>query len=63
MPETETARNKIVSYKENNNITYMQLALMVGLSAGYVQEVITGKKSGKKANELILKIIQMFGIS
>ena len=62
MPETQTARNKILEYKEQKNMTYDQLGLMVGCSSVYVQQVINGQKTGPSANELILKIIQRFGI-
>lgn len=62
MPETQKVRNKILEYKEQKNMTYDQLGLMVGCSSVYVQQVINGQKTGPSANELILKIIQMFGI-
>lgn len=62
MPETKLARQKIIAYKEEKNMTYDQLGLMVGCSSVYVQQVINGQKTGPSANELILKIIQMFGI-
>ena len=62
MPETKLARRKIIAYKEEKNMTYAELGLMVGRTSVYVQEVLMGKKTGPKANELILKIIQMFGI-
>lgn len=62
MPETKLARQKIIAYKEEKNMTYAELGLMVGRTSVYVQEVLMGKKTGPKANELILKIIQMFGI-
>ena len=62
MPETQKVRNKILEYKEEKNMTYAELGLMVGRTSVYVQEVLMGKKTGPKANELILKIIQMFGI-
>lgn len=62
MPETKEAREKILEFKENKNITYEQLGLMINKTPVYVQEVLTGKKTGPRANELILKIIQMFGV-
>lgn len=62
MPETKLARQKIIAYKEEKNMTYAELGLMLGKTSVYVQEVLMGKKTGPKANELILKIIQMFGI-
>lgn len=62
MPETKEARGRILEYKESKNITYEQLGLMVNKTPVYVQEVLTGKKTGPRANELLLKIIQMFGI-
>lgn len=62
MPETKEARSKILEFKEHRNITYEQLGLMVNKTPVYVQEVLTGKKTGPRANDLILKIIQMFGI-
>lgn len=62
MPETKEARGKILDFKDQKNITYEQLGLMVNKTPVYVQEVLTGKKTGPRANDLILKIIQMFGI-
>lgn len=62
MPETQTAREKILEYKESKDMSYQELGLMLNKTPVYVQEVLTGKKAGPKANELILKIIQMFGI-
>lgn len=62
MPETKEARGKILEFKDCKNITYEQLGLMVNKTPVYIQEVLTGKKTGPRANELILKIIQMFGI-
>ncbi|WP_281486949.1 hypothetical protein [Lysinibacillus sphaericus] len=62
MPETKEARCKILEFKECKNITYEQLGLMINKTPVYIQEVLTGKKTGPRANELILKIIQMFGI-
>lgn len=59
MPETQTARNKILEYKEQKNMTYAQMALIIGCSNVYVQEVLTGKKKG---TDLIIKMIQEFGI-
>ncbi|MEC1177656.1 hypothetical protein P9B03_04095 [Metasolibacillus meyeri] len=62
MPETLEARKRILEYKESKNMTYEQLGLMVNKTPVYVQEVLTGKKTGPRANELVLKIIQVFGI-
>lgn len=62
MPETKEARGKILEFKESKNITYEQLGLMINKTPVYVQEVLTGKKTGPRANELLLRIIQMFGI-
>lgn len=62
MPETKTARSKILAYKEEKNMTYDQLGLMLDKTPVYMQQVLEGKRTGPKANEMILKIIQMFGI-
>ena len=62
MPETRTARSKILAYKEEKNMTYDQLGLMLDKTPVYMQQVLEGKRTGPKANEMILKIIQMFGI-
>jgi len=62
MPETKVARGKILEFKDAKDITYDQLGLMINKTPVYIQEVLTGKKTGPRANELILKIIQMFGI-
>lgn len=44
MPETKLARQKIIAYKEEKNMTYAELGLMVGRTSVYVQEVLMGKK-------------------
>lgn len=62
MPETTEVREKIAKWKEDNNVSYQQIALMIGKHKPEVHAAITGVNKGPAANQIILKIIQMFDI-
>lgn len=62
MPETVEARTKIMEYKEKNNISYEQLSLMTGYSKSNIYDAVTGRRKNASANQILLKIIQMFDI-
>ncbi|MGK4034545.1 XRE family transcriptional regulator [Pediococcus acidilactici] len=62
MPETLNGRELVKNYLEENDIERESMAKMFGVSKQYLGEVLNGRKTGKKPNELILKIIQEFGI-
>lgn len=63
MPETNEVRERILKWKDENNVSYQQLAVMVGKSKQEVYDAITGRNTAPGANQLILKIIQMFGLN
>jgi phage portal protein BeeE len=62
MPETLNGRELVKKYLEENDIERESMAKMFGVSKQYLGEVLNARKTGKKPNELILKIIQEFGI-
>lgn len=62
MPETLNGRELVKKYLEENDIERESMAKVFGISKQYLGEVLNGRKTGKKPNELILKIIQEFGI-
>lgn len=62
MPETVEVRERILKWKEDNNVSYQQLALMVGKHKQEVYDAITGRNKAPAANQILLKIIQMFDI-
>lgn len=63
MPETKEARRRILDYMDYKEITYAQLAVMTGFSKTEIHSALTGKLQTRKANEIILKLIQMFGLA
>lgn len=62
MSETQQARDKILDYLDRNNMSQEDLAVTFGVSKMYMNEVLTGKKSTRSANELILKIVSALKI-
>lgn len=62
MPETTEARDRIISWKEENNVSYQQIALMVGKHKQEVYDAVMGRNKSPEANKILLRIIQMFGI-
>lgn len=62
MPETVEARERILHWKEENNVSYQQIGLMVGKEKQEVYDAIVGRNKSPESNRILLKIIQMFGI-
>lgn len=63
MPETLEARKRVLDYMQENDVTYAQLAVMTNFSKPEIHSAVTGKSKTKKSNEIILKLIQMFGLA
>lgn len=62
MPETLNGRKLVRKYLDDNKISDTSMAKMFGVTKQYLGQVLDGKRKGKKPNELVLKIIQEFGI-
>lgn len=62
MPETLPARTKILKYLETEKISQNDLALLINENRQYLNEVLNGKKVGKRPNLILLKIVSMFVI-
>lgn len=62
MPETQALRNKILQHLEEKEIPQKHLALLIDENPVYLHEVLSGKKTGPKANEMLLTIIKVLGI-
>lgn len=63
MPETMEARQRVLDYKNQNKISYEQLAVMTGYTKPEIHMALTGKSDTPKSNQIILKLIQMFGLA
>lgn len=62
MPETQALRNKILQHLEEKDIPQRHLALLINENPQYLSEVLKGKKTGPKANEMLLTIVKVLGI-
>uniref|UniRef100_UPI00359FD16A XRE family transcriptional regulator n=1 Tax=Jeotgalibaca porci TaxID=1868793 RepID=UPI00359FD16A len=62
MPETLALRNKILEHLEDKGITQRNLALLINVNPQYMSEVLNGKKTGPKPNEMLLVIVKVLGI-
>ena len=62
MPETLTLRTKILKYLESEDIPQSHLAMLINENRQYLNEVLNGKKTGKKANLMLLKIVKFLEI-
>jgi len=62
MPETQALRTKILDYLANEKISQNNLALLIGENRNYLNEVLNGKKTGVRANRMLLTIIRSLGI-
>lgn len=60
MPTTLTGRELIKRYINNNSISIGSLGAMYNVGKVYMSQVLSGKKTTKAANELVLKIIEDF---
>lgn len=62
MPETLALRQKILNHLEERSIPQRHLALLIDENPQYLNEVLSGKKTGPKANEMLLTIVKVLGI-
>lgn len=62
MPETQVLRTKILNYLERENIPQKDVALLIDENRQYLNEVLNGKKTGVKANLMLLTIVRFLGI-
>ena len=62
MPETQALRNKILNHLKDKDIPQRHLALLIDENPQYLSEVLNGKKTGPKANEMLLIIVKVLGI-
>jgi len=62
MPETLTLRTKILKYLEQENIQQKHVAMLIDENRQYLNEVLNGKKTGTKANLMLITIVKVLGI-
>ena len=62
MPETQALRSKILNHLKDKDIPQRHLALLIDENPQYLSEVLKGKKTGPKANEMLLTIVKVLGI-
>ncbi|WP_407372362.1 helix-turn-helix domain-containing protein [Carnobacterium sp.] len=62
MPETQALRNKILTHLKEKNIPQNHLAMLIDENYQYLNDVLNGKKTGPKANEMLLTIVKVLGI-
>lgn len=62
MPETLSARDKIVKYLSENDISFADIATMYGLAKQDVGDYLSGRKKNPAGNKLIIRIISDFKI-
>lgn len=62
MPETLTAREKIIKYKDEKGYSYQNLADMVSCSKQEVFDAVAGKRKTTKANTIIADLLKVFGL-
>lgn len=62
MPETASGREAILKYLDDNDVSTTSLAKMFGVSWQYMEAVLSGEKTSKGANKLILLVIDRLGI-
>jgi len=62
MPETQALRKKILTHLKEKKIPQNHLAMLINENYQYLNDVLNGKKTGPKANEMLLTIIRVLGI-
>lgn len=62
MPETQALRDKILQHLEEKKIPQKHLSLLIDENYQYLNDVLIGKKTGPKANEMLLTIVKVLGI-
>lgn len=62
MPETKTAREKILEYKELKGYSYQTLADMVSQGKQEVYDAVTGRRQTEKSHEILADLLKVFGL-
>ncbi|NQE01816.1 helix-turn-helix domain-containing protein [Enterococcus gallinarum] len=62
MPDTTDLRNKILEFKERENLSYQTMADLIKVSKSEVHQAVTGSRTNPKSNIIISKLIQAYGI-
>jgi hypothetical protein len=58
----EHGRKKVMDYLKENNVTITSLASTWNIPVSKMSQYLSGKDTSPKANEIILKIIDAYGI-
>ena len=58
----EHGRKKVMDYLKENNVTITSLASTWNIPVSKMSQYLSGKDTSPKANEIILKIIEAYGI-
>lgn len=62
MPNTNSGRQKILDYLDENNITMTTLAVQYGMVRQDVTNILNGKLKNPQANRFIARVIEDFKI-
>lgn len=62
MPETKTAREKIIDYKNEKGYSYQTLADMVSKNKQEVYDAVTGRRQTDKSHEILADLLKVFGL-
>lgn len=62
MPETKTAREKILDYKKLKGYSYQTLADMISQSKQEVYDAVTGRRQTDKSHEILADLLKVFGL-
>lgn len=62
MPETKTAREKILDYKKSKGYSYQTLADMISQSKQEVYDAVTGRRQTDKSHEILADLLKVFGL-
>lgn len=57
MPDMENGRKKVLEYIENNDISFVDLAVAYGIKNQDLTNYLNGNLKTAKGNKIILKII------
>lgn len=62
MPETLTAREKIIKHKEENQYSYQILADMISCNKQEVYDAVAGRRKTPKSNKIIADLLKVFDL-
>lgn len=62
MPDTTDLRERIIEFKESNELTYQTMADLINVSKSEVFSALTGKRTDPKSNLIISKLKQAYGV-